>query len=71
MQDYNHCNRQEARTGATGPAAKSRLPVYTAEQRDTVREGLRFLARIIARAHLRRKASRAESVPSPGWGAGG
>ena len=30
---------------------------YTAEQREQMRRGLRILARIIARAHLRRQAS--------------
>ena len=70
MRDYNHCNRQEVRTGATGPAAKPGMPVYTAEQREIMQQGLRILARIIARTHLRREASRTESAPSLGRGVG-
>ena len=38
-------------------------PTYSAEQRETVQRGLRILARIIARAHLRRQALRAETEP--------
>ena len=37
---------------------------YTAEQRETLRLGLRVLAKIISRAHLRRQAER--SAASPG-----
>ena len=40
-------------------------PVYIREQRATVRRGQRILARIIARAHLRRQAERG-SAPQPG-----
>ena len=36
---------------------------YSAERRETVRRGLRILARMIARSHLRRQASR--SLPAP------
>ena len=32
--------------------------MHSAEERETVRHGLRILARMIARAHLRRLASR-------------
>ena len=71
MRRNTHNNRRKTRTAATNPAANAGLPVYTAGQRDTVRHGLRILARIIARAHLRREASRAESVPSPDRGVGG
>ena len=34
--------------------AERRSPAYSAEQRETMRRGLRILARVIARAHLRR-----------------
>ena len=71
MRDYNHYSRQEARTGATGPADKQGMTVYTAEQREIMQQGLRILARIIARAHLRRGSSCAESAPSPDRGLGG
>jgi len=37
-------------------SSTNRRPVeYTAEQRERMRRGLRILARIIARAHLRRQ----------------
>ena len=55
------------------PPAKSPA-AYTAEQRDRMQRGLRILARMIARAHLRREASRAEpESPEPplDGGAGG
>ena len=38
-------------------------PTYSAEERETVQRGLRILARIIARAHLRRHALQAETEP--------
>ncbi len=34
---------------------------YTAEQREQMRRGLRILARMVVRAHLRREASRTAS----------
>lgn len=40
-------------------------PPYSAEQRETLRRGLRILARIIARAHLRRQASQSGTVQEP------
>ena len=45
-------------------------PVYTAGQRKTMQMGLRILARMIARAHLRREVSGAASAPPPDRGAG-
>ena len=38
-------------------------PSYSAEQRETVQRGLRIIARMIARAHLRRQELRAETEP--------
>ena len=38
--------------------ARRGSPTYSTEQRETVRRGLRILARMIARAHLRRQESR-------------
>ena len=58
MRKNNHNNRRKTRTGSKGPA-RAAPPVYTAGQREAVREGLRILARMIVRAHLRREASRA------------
>ena len=40
-------------------------PPYSAEQRETLRRGLRILVRMIARAHLRRQASRSGAAPKP------
>ena len=40
-------------------------PAYSAEQRETMRRGLRILARVIARAHLRRQSSRSGAAPEP------
>ena len=48
------------RTGRGAANAVADSPDYTAEERQTVRQGLRLLARIIARAHLRRRAARWE-----------
>ena len=42
---------------------KGSSAAYTADQREQMQQGLRILARMIVRAHLRRKASRAFSSP--------
>ena len=46
-------------------AARRGSPTHSAEERETVRRGLRILARMIARAHLRRQASRSAAAPRP------
>ena len=56
-------HRNRAGRGAANAVADS--PVYTLEERQTVRQGLRILARIIARAHLGRQAERS-SAAAPG-----
>ena len=38
--------------------ARRGSPTYSTEERETVRRGLRILARMIAHAHLRRQESR-------------
>ena len=45
-------------------------PQYTDAQREQIQTGLRILARMIARAHLRRQADRVapESPPDPDTG---
>ena len=54
------------RTGRGVANAAADPPVYIGEQRPTVHQGLRILARIIARAHLRREADRSSApVPDP------
>ena len=45
--------------------AKRGLPSCSAEHRGKVRRGLRILARMIARAHLRRQAARSAAAPRP------
>ncbi|MDD9995587.1 MAG: hypothetical protein OXS35_07580 [Dehalococcoidia bacterium] len=45
------------------PSTDRRTTAYSTERQETVRRGLRILARMIARAHLRRQASR--SLPAP------
>ena len=58
----------------TGPRGKSPSrrasaseppPAYTPEQQERMRNGLRIMARIIARAHLERQVDRS-SEPAPG-----
>ena len=56
---------QRDRTGRGVANAVADSPVYTLEERQTVRQGLRILARIIARAHLGRQAERS-SAAAPG-----
>ena len=56
---------QGNRTGRGTANAVADSPVYTAEERQTIRNGLRILARIIARAHLRGQADRS-GAPAPG-----
>ena len=56
---------QRDRTGRGAANAVADSPVYTLEERQTVRQGLRILARIIARAHLGRQAERS-SAAAPG-----
>jgi len=65
MRKNNHNNRRKTAAGATDPSARTEGPVYTAKQRETMQQGLRILARIIARAHLKRQSSLPESAPSP------
>ena len=62
MRNNNHDNRRKVDTGINAGAAP---PVCTAGQRKTMRDGLRILARIIARAHMGRQSDRS-SAPAPG-----
>ena len=62
-------NKNRAHRDQTGRGAAHVLaspPVHTAGERKTMRQGLRILARIIARAHLRRRADRRSSSAAPG-----
>ena len=62
MRKNNHDNRRKTGTGIHAGAVP---PGYTAEHGKTLSDGLRILARIIARAHLRQQAERG-SAPAPG-----
>ena len=53
------------RANGRNPSRDLRATAYTAEQQETLRRGLRILARIIARSHLRRQESRSTAAPRP------
>ena len=53
------------RANGQNPSRDQRATAYSAEQQETLRRGLRILARIIARAHLRRQESRSGAAPGP------
>ena len=55
-------DRKNKSTRIHGSPRKSST-MYTTEQRERMQQGLRILARMIARAHLRRAASRAGPAP--------
>ena len=63
MRDNKNKSHRD-RTGREVANAVADSPVYTVEERQTMRVGLRILARIIARAHLRRQAE-LSSAPAP------
>ena len=56
-------SRRDQTVGADAHTV-ARPPDYTAEQWETARRGLRILAKIIARAHLRRQAVRCGAIPA-------
>ena len=70
MRKNKPTNHRKTGIGATGPAAGIESPDHTAEQRERMQAGLRILARIIARSHLRRQAARAALEPPPDRRAG-
>ena len=53
----SHGEELMRRANGRDPSTDHRATAYTAEERETLRRGLRILARVIARAHLRRQAS--------------
>ncbi len=55
-------NRQKKRPGRDAPESSSDRPVesYTPQQRRTIRKGLRILAKVAVRAHMRRNAAHSE-----------
>lgn len=62
MQDNKRQNRRKASKGA---GAKTETPVCPEEHGQAMHDGLRILARIIARAHLRRQAHCGAPRPDP------
>ena len=65
MRNNNHKGRRTATGRPVGnPTAPS--PVHTPEQRETLRQGLRILAKIIALAHLQRRAASHRAAPGNG-----
>lgn len=56
--------RERTSTGNPRLPQKS-SPAYTPKQREQVQLGLRILARMIVRAHLRREASQGGPAPPP------
>ena len=61
-------------TGTAGSKTKTRRetsPQHTDTQKETMQTGLRILARMIARAHLRRQAERGTREPPPERRSGG
>ena len=61
MRKNNHKDRRKTGAGINTGAAPL---LYTVDHRKTLSDGLRILARIIARAHLERQAERS-SAPAP------
>ena len=53
------------RTNGRNPSRDQQTTAYSAEERETLRRGLRILALMIARAHLQRQASRSAAAPRP------
>ena len=53
------------RTSTRNPSSsKKSSPAYTPRQREQLQRGLRILARMILRAHLRREAPQGKPVPT-------
>ena len=63
MQNETRKNRPPRPDGQAPKPRRGRekSPQYTARQREQMRKGLRILAKVIVRAHLRKQAELAES----------
>ena len=65
-------DRNARKSGTAGRKTPERAcPDHTAQERERMQTGLRILARIIARAHMRREADRADLSPPPDRGTNG
>ena len=64
MSGMRSANGENPPTNRRATAKRGSL-TYSPEQRETMRRGLRILARMIARAHLRRQASRSGAALRP------
>ena len=53
------------RANGRKPSRDQGATAYSAEERETLRRGLRIIARMIARAHLRRQVARSAASPRP------
>ena len=62
-------DRKSGTAGRNTPG--STPPKHSDAQRERMQEGLRILARMIARAHLRREADQATQEPQPDPGTDG
>ena len=65
MRDFNRQNarnRQKKRPGLDAPesSADTSVDSYTPQQQRTIRKGLRILAKVAVRAHMRRNAAHSE-----------
>ena len=52
---HTHVQTRDESANGQNPSTNRRTTAYTAEQQETLRRGLRIIARMIARAHLRRQ----------------
>lgn len=66
----NSRNRQKKRPerDASGPHSDSPMESYTPAQLRTIRKGMRILAKVAIRAHMRRRARRPETERGGGEG---
>ena len=60
-EDARKPRRSPEKSSRQEESATPTSPQYTARQREQVRKGLRILAKVIVRAHLRKQAEMADS----------
>ena len=59
--ETDKARRGREKSSNRGASSTPKSPQYTARQREQMRKGLRILARVIVRAHLRKQAELADS----------